>query len=284
MKRKFINAASIIAGVVISTMSVAAYESRTAAQVKSSAVIMQQAIALEDEITSDYIASVLKDKRAIRREQEDLEIAARDAELQIKAAAARGAQQQSKAPAVSSNTYSTASSQNAGSKAVYSRGGTPPAQKSSVELLDWWKDGRAVFAVNTVAEVTDLYTGRSFKVKRTMGTNHADAEALTKGDTDIIKSIWGGFSWNRRPVILNISGRRLAASMSAMPHAGIDSAPLNAIVSNRSGDFGRGENLDAVKGNGMDGHIDIHFLNSTRHMDSKKDPEHQAAVMKAAGR
>lgn len=152
---------------------------------------------------------------------------------------------------------------------------------SKIEILDW-KIAKNVFSINTIAEVTDVYTKKTFKVKRTMGTNHADSEALTKEDTEIIKSIWGGFSWERRPVILNIKGRRIAASMSAMPHAGIDSAPAYKIINNRSDGYGRGQNLDVIKGNGMDGHFDIHFLNSTRHKDGKKDPQHQAAVLKAA--
>lgn len=147
-----------------------------------------------------------------------------------------------------------------------------------IETLDWWKEARYVFKTNSIAEVTDISTQKSFKVKRTMGSNHADAEALTLEDTKIIKDIWGGFSWERRAVIVEINGRKLAASMSAMPHAGIDSAPAFKVISNRSLDYGRGENLDVIKNNGMDGHFDIHFLNSTRHKDGKKDPQHQTSI------
>jgi hypothetical protein len=135
-----------------------------------------------------------------------------------------------------------------------------------------------------VAEVKDVYTGKTFKIKRTMGSNHADCEAVSKEDTAIIKSIWGGFNWNTRPVIVSVGGRRLAASMSSMPHAGIDSAPFAAIVNNRSEGYGRGENLDAVKGNGMNGHFDVHFLNSTRHKDGKEDSRHQAAIAVASSK
>ncbi|OPJ59430.1 hypothetical protein [Clostridium oryzae] len=153
---------------------------------------------------------------------------------------------------------------------------------NKIELLDWWKKAQYAFARNTKAEVLDIATGKTFKVVRTMGTNHADAEALTKQDTNIIKSIWGGFSWQRRPIILIVNGRRLAASMSAMPHAGLDSKPAYAKISNRSAGYGTGLNLDVIKNNGMDGHFDIHFLNSTRHMDGQEDSQHQAAIMKAA--
>jgi hypothetical protein len=53
--------------------------------------------------------------------------------------------------------------------------------------------------------------------------------------------------------------------MTAIPHAGVDSAPAISTVISRSGGYGTGENLNAVKNNGMDGVIYIHFLNSTRH-------------------
>lgn len=158
------------------------------------------------------------------------------------------------------------------------------SSNTKVELLDWWKDAQYVFPRGASAVVQDSYTGKTFKIVRTMGTNHADCEAATKADTEIIKSIWGGFSWARRPVIVIINGRRLAASMSAMPHAGIDALPAYKTVDNRSDGYGTGENLDVIKGNGMDGHFDIHFLNSTRHKDNQVDPQHQTMVKIAAGK
>lgn len=168
---------------------------------------------------------------------------------------------------------------------VSSRGGSVPRPELKYgEALDWWKEADKDFPRESIAEVTDLKTGKSFKVKRTYGTNHADCEALTIEDTNIIKSIWGGFSWDRRPVVVKINGLRIAASMTAMPHAGLDGKPANSYVKNRSGGFGSGTNLDAIKGNGMDGHFDIHFLNSRRHNDNQKDPQHQANVMVAAGK
>jgi hypothetical protein len=154
--------------------------------------------------------------------------------------------------------------------------------KGSVEVLDWWKQAKNVFKIGTTAVVQDVRTGKTFKIERTMGSNHADCEAASKADADIIKSIWGGFSWDVRPVIVNVGGRRLAASMSSLPHAGVDSAPAFATVDNRSEGYGRGENLDVIKNNGMNGHFDVHFLNSTRHEDGQVDPRHQAAIKIAA--
>lgn len=152
------------------------------------------------------------------------------------------------------------------------------------EYLDWWKDVKKMLKRNkTVLTVQDFKTGLRFKVRVTAGTNHADVEALTINDTNIIKKIWGGFSWERRPVLVYLNGRTIAASMTAMPHAGVEGKPAGKMVSGRSGGFGYGYNFDFIKGNGMSGHVDIHFKNSKRHKDNRKDPKHQACVKIAAG-
>lgn len=157
------------------------------------------------------------------------------------------------------------------------------SSEGKVEVLDWWKDANKVFYIGAVAKVTDIWSGKSFYIKRTYGRNHADCETLTPEDTEIMKGIWGGsWNWSRRPVILEFEGRRLAASMAGMPHAGLDEQPVNKIVSSRSAGYGRGYNLDKVKDNDMDGHIDVHFLNSRTHGTNRVDPGHQKAVKEAA--
>lgn len=150
------------------------------------------------------------------------------------------------------------------------------------ELMKW-SDVNSLIPRQTTFQVRDLYTGKTFSITRTYGTNHIDGEATSLSDSEIIKSVWGGFTWERRPVIVTFNGLSIAASMSAMPHAGLDSQPAEATVSNRSDGYGTGTNLDAVKNNGMDGVIDIHFLGSTRHLDGETDPRHQAAIQTAAG-
>lgn len=152
------------------------------------------------------------------------------------------------------------------------------------EYLDWWTEAQYVVPVGSEFEVVDLYTGKSFKAKRTTGANHADSETLILSDTEKMKEIWGGsFSWVARPVIINYNGRKIAASVSSMPHAGNDTNPGGVNTSWRSGNYGPGFNLDWVKGNGMDGVFDIHFLNSTRHSDGKVDSDHQEKIKIAAG-
>ncbi|HZG13600.1 MAG TPA: LysM peptidoglycan-binding domain-containing protein [Candidatus Bathyarchaeia archaeon] len=129
------------------------------------------------------------------------------------------------------------------------------------EYLDWFTGTQYVFPINAEATVTDFKTGKQFQVKRTIGAFHSDTEPLTAADSAIIKEIWGGnFSWAVRPVIVEVDGRRLAASMSSMPH-----------------------DIEYIKDNAFDGHFDIHFLNSLRHKDSQIDPSHQAAIKIAAG-
>ncbi|HHV71214.1 MAG TPA: LysM peptidoglycan-binding domain-containing protein [Clostridia bacterium] len=152
------------------------------------------------------------------------------------------------------------------------------------ELLPWFGQVENIFPRDGIATITDLETGLSFQIRRTGGYNHADCEPLSLQDTQIMKRIYGGnWSWNRRAVVVTVNGRRIAASMAGMPHAGRDDKPYGVNVSGRSGGYGTGTNLDKVKGNGMDGHFDLHFLGSKTHSSNKVDPNHQAMVRKAAG-
>jgi hypothetical protein len=165
------------------------------------------------------------------------------------------------------------------SKTKVSRG----AEDRSYYMVPWFGSAERIFQIGNTATILDISTGLSFKVKRTYGYNHADCEALTDDDTAIMKRVFGGsWSWERRAVIVSVNGRRIAASMAGMPHAGLDYAPGGTYVSGRSGSFGSGTNLDAVKGNNMNGHFDIHFYGSRTHGTNRVDAEHQSMVQKAA--
>jgi len=154
---------------------------------------------------------------------------------------------------------------------------------SKMGAIDWFGTVQHVFPRECDALVTDVDTGKSFYVRRTFGHNHADIEPLTAADAAIIKEIWGGeWSWERRAVVVQVEGYILAGSMTAFPHAGRDDMPAVAVCDNLSGGYGRGQNLDSVKGNGVDGHMDIHFLNSLTHGSNVKQKVHQDAVAKAA--
>lgn len=129
------------------------------------------------------------------------------------------------------------------------------------ELLDWWTEARYVFPIGSEALITDVVTGRTFRVRHTMGGNHADSEPMTVTDAQMMKGIWGGaYAWTPRAIIVNVKGRRLAAAMHSYPHDG-----------------------DSIADNDYNGHFCIHFLNSTRHMDGLVQASMQTKVKVAAG-
>ncbi|HKL79421.1 MAG TPA: peptidoglycan-binding domain-containing protein [Mobilitalea sp.] len=148
--------------------------------------------------------------------------------------------------------------------------------------LNWFSKVQYIFGRGDVAVITDVNTGRTFRLQRTYGTNHADVEPLTKKDANIIKDIWGGWTWTRRAVVVEIDGYALAGSLAAMPHAGVDSKPAVKYVSGRSGGYGWGQNLDEVKNNGVSGVLDLHFKKSRTHGTNKVNNKHQNMVNKAA--
>ena len=162
---------------------------------------------------------------------------------------------------------------------------TPGSQYG--ELLDWWSEAQYVLKFDQTFTITDFYTGTQFKAVRTFGANHADCEPLTAADASGMLQLWNQYHssyWTTRPVIITINGRKLAASMTAAFHAGLENEPNGAYVNNRSGGFGSGQNFDAIKGNGTDGHFDIHFLNSTTHNTGVVNNNHQASIKVAAGK
>ncbi|MDF2839389.1 MAG: hypothetical protein K0Q99_160 [Clostridia bacterium] len=129
------------------------------------------------------------------------------------------------------------------------------------ERLDWWTEAQYVFAINKTAKIIDFATGKSFYIKRTTGAFHADCEPLTASDAAAMKQIWGGaYSWTTRAVIVEVAGRRIAGSISSMPH-----------------------DVQTILDNDFNGHFDLHFYNSTRHKDNLIDPYHQKQINIAAG-
>jgi LysM repeat protein len=129
-----------------------------------------------------------------------------------------------------------------------------------LEINDQW-------AAGDLAQVTDVWTGRVFYVMRCGGWAHADVEPWSSRDTaTMLANYEGEWSWSRRPIVVVIEGRRVAASQNGMPHGG----------SSRDNDF--------------PGHFCIHFLGSTTHGSSYTvtgaptlDPAHQRCVAEAVG-
>ncbi|NLG23931.1 MAG: SH3 domain-containing protein [Clostridiales bacterium] len=131
---------------------------------------------------------------------------------------------------------------------------------SGVAAIDWWTGGiQRIFGRGTIATVTDVATGISWREVRNGGSSHADCQPLTAADTaKMKKAVGGSWSWARRAIWVTVGGKTYAASMNCMPHMG-DSMPDN--------DFA--------------GHHCIHFTNSRTHGTNRLDADHQAAVKKA---
>lgn len=129
-----------------------------------------------------------------------------------------------------------------------------------------WENAMRLWTVGTVGTIKDLGTGKTFKVRYYGGSNHSDVVTLTQSDTDIMKSIYGTWSWtNMRPVVIYFEKGgvqyQLAGSLTGMPHGTTDNPT-----------------------NGMDGHTDLYFYNSTSHNTNEMSPAHQSNVLKASGR
>jgi len=138
----------------------------------------------------------------------------------------------------------------------------PTVSPEHGELLDWWTEAQYVWPMDSAATVIDFQTKKSWQVIRSYGAAHADVEPLTAKDGAVMREVWGGkWSWSVRPVIVVVSGHRIAASASAMPHSI--------------------EKIGAE--NNFAGHSDIHFLNSRQHKDLTINENHQKAIQKAAG-
>lgn len=142
---------------------------------------------------------------------------------------------------------------------------TPRPTKPTYGKLIDWKDasGKVARWNGPKFQIRDFYTGVTYYVYRVGGSNHMDIAPASKDDTAKLKRTYGGrWTWSRRPVLVRLGGTWYAASINGMPH--------NEAAS--------------VKGNGMDGQICLHFLNSKTHIHNAKDPEHQRCVQIAAGK
>lgn len=128
-----------------------------------------------------------------------------------------------------------------------------------------WENGRRIWTVGATGTLKDLATGISFNVKYYGGSNHSDIVPLTKADTANMIKLFKTWSWNaKRPMILIFTQGgvkyQMAVSLTGMPHSTTD-----------------------IYNNGVDGHFDLYFYNSTSHVDNTLSPQHQQNILKANG-
>lgn len=129
-----------------------------------------------------------------------------------------------------------------------------------------WENARRLFTVGQIGTIRDLYTGITFNAKYYGGSNHSDIVPLTYEDSNKMKQIFPSWSWAlMRPMILtfnqNGTNYQLAVSVTGMPHS----------------------TTDMYSQNGIDGHFDMYFYNSTSHVSNELSPTHQKNVLIANG-
>ena len=136
-----------------------------------------------------------------------------------------------------------------------------PIPRDGVIMMPWFDGVEDIFRRGMIVKVTHVDTGLTFFARRFGGRFHADSEPLTVEDTEILRRIYGGsFSWGREAIIVEIGGRRIAASMNGMPHGG-----------------------EGIQDNNFQGHFCIHFYGSLVHETGRRCAQHQARVRYAAG-
>jgi len=121
-----------------------------------------------------------------------------------------------------------------------------------------WSKGKNVLKRGGTATLYLVETSMNIQVKRLGGTQHMDLEPLESEDTEHLRRLSSGFSWQTHPVILKVNGKYIAASINTMPH----------------GDSN-------IKNNNYNGHFCLHLVNSKTHETNKVNKEHQKTINKA---
>lgn len=139
----------------------------------------------------------------------------------------------------------------------------PTAKPTYGTMVEWsTAKGFVAWGGGPKFQAIDFRTGKSYYLIRVGGTNHMDVEPATLADTNTLKACYGGvWSYDRRPTIVKFGGKWYAASINGFPHG-----------------------KETVSGNGMNGQICLHFLNSRTHGTNLIDAAHQRCIRTAAGK
>jgi hypothetical protein len=137
--------------------------------------------------------------------------------------------------------------------------GQDPVPLRKGKVIDWFREGQYLIKRYDVFTITDVDTGLQFKVKMMGGYNHSDIEPLTSADTEVMKQLFGTWTWTPRAVVIFHDGMNIAASLSGMPHA-----------------------QDTVANNNVTGHFDLYLSNSLSHNTGMPSEYHEKMVQKAS--
>ena len=131
-----------------------------------------------------------------------------------------------------------------------------PSWRRRVEKVEWFKGGSTLLRRGGYAQIYDIDTGLTLRIKRKGGTNHMDVEPASKADTATLKKIAGGtFSWKSHAVVLIVKSRYIAAAINTMPH---------------------GDQM--IKDNDFPGQFCVHTTGSKTHETNRDNPAHQASI------
>lgn len=136
---------------------------------------------------------------------------------------------------------------------------TAATYKAKVVKLNWSTSGKNVLKKNCYGYIYDIKSGKTIRIKRMGGSNHADVEPVTKTDTAKLKAMSGGsYSWDSRPVILIANGKFVACAINTMPHG-----------------------AQTITNNGYKGQFCLHMVGSTTHGSEEVNANHQSAIKQA---
>jgi len=136
----------------------------------------------------------------------------------------------------------------------------PQINANGVELIDWQTARNNIIRNGVPLHITDVRTGQTLWVQAFSQGSHADVVPLTREDTEILRSIFGGrWCWTPRAIWVTVDDRTFAASINGMPHGG-----------------------STFLDNGMTGHVCIHFQGSRTHNGNRShERDHQNRVQEA---
>lgn len=141
------------------------------------------------------------------------------------------------------------------------KGPTEPSASQTGEILAW-QEVKGMLTEAQSYRVTDCYTGSSFLVSYSGGENHAEVETTSTEETAKFMTICGSdYNFLKRPVVVNIDGREIAASIQCYPHGS-----------------------DSISQNDMAGHVCLYFDGSLSHVGGFPDIEHNFNISIASGR
>ena len=86
------------------------------------------------------------------------------------------------------------------------------------ELLGW-EQVKSLLELNASYTITDYNTGETFSMVYVGGEHHAEMECADSFNAGIFREVFGGeYNYSKRPVIISINGRSIAASLYGWPH------------------------------------------------------------------